>query len=140
MSERGGGSAGAGSCGRREGSTRREGGLGRRGFSLIELIVAILILTVGILGLAATASSVTKMVGWGGRYGASAVVASAQLEQLRATPCASLASSGSATKGIYTLTWTVATNGNLRTMTLTVSYANGRSTRSDVYETYRSCV
>ncbi len=114
--------------------------MSERGFSLIELIVAILILTVGILGLAATAGQVTKMVGWGGRYGGSAVVASAQLEQLRATPCASLASSGSATKGIYSLSWTVATNGSLRTFTLTVTYPNGRSTRSDVYETYRSCV
>lgn len=140
MSERGGGSAGAGSCGRREGSTRREGGLGQRGFSLIELIVAILILTVGILGLAATAGQVTKMVGWGGRYGASAVVASAQLEQLRATPCGSLGTSGTATKGIYSLSWTITSSGNLRTMTLTVSYPNGRSTRSDVYETFRSCV
>ncbi len=114
--------------------------MSERGFSLIELVVAILILTVGILGLAATAGQVTKMVGWGGRYGASAVVASAQLEQLRATPCASLAASGTATKGIYSLSWTVTTNGNLRTLTLTVTYPNGRTTRSDVYETYRSCV
>jgi prepilin-type N-terminal cleavage/methylation domain-containing protein len=140
MSERGGGSAEATSRGRREGSTRCEGELGQRGFSLIELIVAILILTVGILGLAATAGQVTKMVAWGGRYGASAVVASAQIEQLRATPCASLAASGTATKGIYSLSWTVTASGFLRTITLTVSYPNGRSTRSDVFETYRSCV
>lgn len=114
--------------------------MNERGFSLIELIVAILILTVGILGLAATAGQVTKMVGWGGRYGASAVVASAQLEQMRATPCVSLASSGSATKGIYRLSWTVTTAGNLRSISLTVTYPNGRTTRNDVYETYRSCV
>ena len=139
MSERGGLSAGAGSCGRRDEGAWCDDGIGRRGFSLIELIVAILILTVGILALAATAGQVTRMVGWGGRYGASAVVAGAQLEQLRATPCASLAS-GTATKGIYSLTWTITTSGNLRTMTLTVKYPNGRTTRNDVYETYRSCV
>jgi prepilin-type N-terminal cleavage/methylation domain-containing protein len=114
--------------------------MNERGFSLIELIVAILILTVGILGLAATAGQVTKMVAWGGRYGASSVVAAAELEQLRATPCASLASSGTATKGIYSLSWTVTASGNLRTLTLTVTYPNGKTTRSDVYETYRSCV
>jgi prepilin-type N-terminal cleavage/methylation domain-containing protein len=114
--------------------------MNERGFSLIEVVVAILILTVGILGLAATAGQVTKMVGWGGRYGASAVAAAAQLEQLRATPCASLAATGSATVGIYSLSWTVTASGNLRTMTLTVSYPNGRSTRSDVYESERSCV
>ncbi len=113
--------------------------MNERGFSLIELIVAILILTVGILGLAATAGQVTKMVGWGGRYGASAVVAGGQLEQLRATPCVSLAN-GTATKGIYSLSWTITASGTLRTMTLTVTYPNGRTTRNDVYETYRSCV
>ena len=112
--------------------------MSERGFSLIELIVAILILTVGILGLAATAGQVTKMVAWGGRYGSSAVVASSQLEQLRATPCVSLAN-GTATKGIYSLSWTITASGTLRTMTLTVSYPNGRSTRSDVYETERVC-
>ncbi len=113
--------------------------MSERGFSLIELVVSILILTVGILGLAATAGQVTKMVGWGGRYGASAVVAGGQLEQLRATPCASV-TSGSATKGIYQLSWTATTAANLMTLTLTVTYPNGRTTRSDVYETYRSCV
>lgn len=114
--------------------------MSERGFSLIELVVAVLILTIGILGLAAAAGNVQKMVGWGGRYGASAAIANAQLEQLRATPCASLAASGTATKGIYGLSWTVTTAGNLRTFTLTVTYPNGRSTRSDVYETERSCV
>jgi Tfp pilus assembly protein PilV len=110
-----------------------------RGVSLVELVVSILVLTVGILGLAATAGQVAKMVGWGGRYSASAIAASAQLEQLRATPCGSLAGSGSSTVGIYSVSWTVATNGNLRTITVTVTYPNGRTRRADVYETYRSC-
>jgi len=114
--------------------------MNERGFSLIEVIVAILILTVGILGLAATAGQVQRMVGWGGRFGGSAAVASAQLETLRATPCVSLAASGTATRGIYALSWTVTASGTLRTYTLTVSYPNGRSTRVDTYETQRSCV
>lgn len=114
--------------------------MNERGFSLIELIVAILILTVGILGLAATAGQVQRMVGWGGRFGGSAAIASAKLEELRATPCATLASSGSGTQGIYALSWTVATSGTLRTFALTVTYPNGRSTRVDAYESQRSCV
>jgi prepilin-type N-terminal cleavage/methylation domain-containing protein len=114
--------------------------MNERGFSLIELIVAILILTVGILGLAATAGQVQRMVGWGGRMAGSAAVASARLEMLRATPCASLAASGTQTQGIYTVSWTVASSGNLRTMTVTVTYPNGGSTRTDTYESQRSCV
>ena len=111
-----------------------------RGFSLVELMVAILILTVGILGLAATSAQVEQMMGWGDRIGGSAMAASARLETLRATPCASLASSGSSTSGIYSLSWTVTASGTLRTITVTVTYPNGRSARSDVYQTLRSCV
>ncbi len=114
--------------------------MSERGFSLVELVVAILILTVGILGLAATAGQVTRMVGWGGRYGASAAVAGAELEELRATPCGSLGTGGTATKGIYSLSWTITTSGQLKTMTLSVTYPNGRSNRTDVYETQRQCV
>ena len=54
-----------------------------KGFSLIELMVAMMILTVGVLGLAASARYVTQMTGSGGRYGASSVVASSRFEQLR---------------------------------------------------------
>ncbi len=114
--------------------------MSERGFSLVELLVSILILTVGILGLAAAAGNVQRMVGWGGRFGASAAVANAELEQLRATSCAALGTSGTATKGIYSLSWTITTSGNLMTYTLTVTYPNGRSTRTDTYETQRSCV
>jgi prepilin-type N-terminal cleavage/methylation domain-containing protein len=111
-----------------------------RGFSLVELIVAILILTVGILGLAATAGQVERMVGWGGRIGGSAMAASSELELLRGTPCSALGSSGTVTQGIYSLSWTVSASGQLRTFTVTVTYPNGTGTRSDVFQTERSCV
>lgn len=114
--------------------------MNERGFSLVELMVAIMILTVGILGLAATAGGVQRMVGWGARFSGSAAVANAKLEQLRGTPCSSLAASGTATQGIYDLSWTVASSGNLRTFSLSVSYPNGRSTRVETFETQRSCV
>jgi Tfp pilus assembly protein PilV len=110
-----------------------------RGWSLAELVVSMLVLTVGILALAGTAGQVTRLVGWGGRYGAAAVLAGAAIEQLRATPCASLASSGSASAGIYSLSWTVTASGGLRAVAVTVTYPNGRTTRSDLFETLRSC-
>ncbi len=128
MIERGGSSGGAGSR-----------GVGQRGFSLVEVVVAILVLTIGILGLAASAGQVTKMTGWGQRYGGSAVVAASQLEQLRATPCTSLAN-GNTTSGRYAVTWTITANGTLRDMVVTVTYNNGRATRTDTFESFRSCV
>ncbi len=113
--------------------------MSERGFSLVEVVVAILILTVGILGLAASAGQVTKMTGWGQRFGGSAVVAASRLEELRATPCTALAN-GTTTSGRYTIAWTITANGTLRDMVVTVTYNNGRATRTDTFESYRSCV
>ncbi|MDP3775538.1 MAG: prepilin-type N-terminal cleavage/methylation domain-containing protein [Gemmatimonadales bacterium] len=109
-----------------------------KGFSLIELMVAMIILTVGVLGLAASARYVTQMTGSGGRYGASSVVASSRFEQLRAGGCAALAA-GSATTGKYSESWAIAVSGLLRTVTLTISYNDGRGTRSAVFATTISC-
>lgn len=109
-----------------------------KGFSLIELMVAMIILTVGVLGLAASARYVTSMTGQGGRFGGSAAVASTRFEQLRATSCATLAD-GSATTGKYSESWTVTASGLLRTVTETVSYNNGSSRRSDVFASTISC-
>lgn len=110
-----------------------------KGFSLVELMVAMMILTVGVLGLAASARYVTSMTGQGGRYGGSSSVANARLEQLRATSCATLAA-GSAETGKYSEAWTVTASGQLRTVTETVSYNNGRARRSDVFATTISCI
>lgn len=112
--------------------------MNRKGFSLPEVMVAMVILTVGVLGLAATSGAVTAMIGSGGRYGGSATVAASRIERLRATACASLAN-GSATSGRYTESWTVTTSGYLRTVQVTVSYPNRTQTRSDVYETTIAC-
>ena len=112
--------------------------MSRRGFSLVEVMVAIVILATGILALAATSASVTRLISQGGSLGASAVAAEGQFELLRATPCGSLAN-GSTTAGKYTLAWTIASSNLLRTATVTVQYSTGRGTRTDTYTTTISC-
>lgn len=109
-----------------------------RGFSLIELMIAMVILTVGVLGLAGSARLVTSMTGRGGRYGGSAAVAGSRFERLRATPCASLAD-GSGTTGKYTEAWTITTDGLLRTINLTITYPDGNATRTAKFSTTISC-
>lgn len=109
-----------------------------KGFSLVEVVIAMLILTVGVLGLAATAGVVTRMTGQGGRLGGAAAVAGSRLERLRATPCASLAS-GAAGGGKYSESWTVTRVGLLVTVDLSVAYAGTQGTRTDRFATTISC-
>jgi prepilin-type N-terminal cleavage/methylation domain-containing protein len=112
---------------------------GERGFSLVEVVVAILILTVGVLGLAASAGAITKLTAEGGRAGGAAAAADTRFEILRGTSCASM-TNGSATSGKYTVTWTVtSTTTLLRTVLVTVSYPSGRSTRTVNYTSQISC-
>lgn len=76
------------------------------GFTIVEVMVALLVLTIGILGLASTAALTTRMIGQGERYSEVSARANERLEMLRAQPC-SLMTAGSQTATPYTLTWTV---------------------------------
>lgn len=58
-----------------------------RGFTIIEIIVAIVVLTVGLLGLVTTAALVTRMMGRGQRTAMSATFAQSRLERLRSSAC-----------------------------------------------------
>lgn len=112
--------------------------MNRRGFSLVEVMIAIVILTTGVLALAASSAAVTRLISQGGRLGGAAVAAEGRIELLRATPCASL-TGGTTNDGPYTVVATVTGSGNLRTVVVTVSYQTGRSTRTDTINTFISC-
>jgi prepilin-type N-terminal cleavage/methylation domain-containing protein len=113
--------------------------MNERGFSLAEVMIAMVILTVGVLGIAASSATITRMSSEGGRSSGSAAVAESRIEVLTATPCASLASSGSATSGKFSETWTVTTSNLLRTITVNVTYPSGRASRTAAYVAYMSC-
>jgi len=101
-------------------------------------MVAVLVLTVGVLALAGTAAAVTRMVSWGQRRSGSAIAAQARLEVLRAGGCAPLGS-GCDSVGPYRLQWSVTTAGSLRTIALTVDYPDERGVRSEPYEAAAWC-
>jgi type IV pilus assembly protein PilV len=61
------------------------------GFTIVEVIVAIIVLTVGLLGLVTTSALVTRMIARGNRSSNAATFASKRLEQLRVTGCTSQA-------------------------------------------------
>jgi prepilin-type N-terminal cleavage/methylation domain-containing protein len=79
----------------------------RRAFTLLEVLVALVILGVGVLGLSGHAALVSRLVGDGARLTLAATIATTRLEQLRALPCASASSGAAITYGIEEQ-WSVA--------------------------------
>lgn len=63
----------------------------RRGATLIELLVALLLLDVALLSLASMSAVAARQIGEGGRRSRAAVAAAGRLERLAAMPCASMA-------------------------------------------------
>lgn len=116
------------------------------GFSLVEVIAAMVILTVGVLGLAASAGAVGRLTIEGARMSGAANAAASKFEELRsrgttaAARCAALTSGSDTWPNQFTRTWRVVTANDKATVTLVVSYSNGRKIRSTTYVTEISCV
>jgi prepilin-type N-terminal cleavage/methylation domain-containing protein len=81
-------------------TARRLARRGERGFTLIELMIAIMIMAIGILGMAGTAAVVMKQIGGGAQMSAAAQVAAARVEWMHTVPCTSLRDSSTVTRGI----------------------------------------
>ena len=67
---------------------RRRAAMPRRGFSLVEIMVAIVLLSIGVIALASTAGAVLRLSEEGARATEAAAVAQTRFERMRATYCA----------------------------------------------------
>jgi prepilin-type N-terminal cleavage/methylation domain-containing protein len=113
----------------------------RRGFTLVELIVAILVMTIGILGLASTAGVVTRLMSGAERQTIAANVAQARFELMRNRLCTSL-SAGTATTRRVREKWVPKLHGpNLALVVDTVVFTNmsGAKPVTRAYRSYIPC-
>ena len=119
----------------------------RSGFTLIEVLVAVTILAVGVVALAGSSATVTRMIGRGKIDTRAAQLATQQMEVLRraaysTTPrCTALANGGPTTTDHITLSWTVtvSASGTGRDVSITAAYATGRGTHTEVLTTHIEC-
>ena len=112
-----------------------------RGFTVVEVLVAIVIMAIGVLGLAGTATNVSRLIGGGAEQTIAANIALSRFEQLRSTACASMAAGTATTRGM-TEHWTVADSGvSLYYATDTVTYkaAGGRRPSPLVFASFVTC-
>jgi prepilin-type N-terminal cleavage/methylation domain-containing protein len=121
----------------------------RSGFTVMELIVAIVILSIGLLGLAATSGTVMRLIGGGSHQTVAANVALARFEQMRGLSCGRIGNGSATTRNVQEV-WTVAPVGPVAApramdVRLTVTFntsmrRGGSSSRTQIYRSQIICV
>lgn len=117
------------------------------GFTLVEVMVAVVILSIGLLALAGATANVSKMIGYGKWATAASQVATRRMETIRqianstSPTCASsaLVSGGPVTSGSITEAWRIVGTGGVRTVVVQVAYPQGTRTVADTVATLIRC-
>ncbi len=98
----------------------------RRGATLVELIVAMLLLSVGLFSVLGTSGSVVKQLGGGRNQTVAAGIAQARLDSLTSIGCQSLTPGNATTSGTSTRrsideSWTVTDGRNIKLIKITMT-------------------
>ena len=86
---------------RRPQTARRRRARARAGFTLLEMMVAVVILTVGMLGLVGTSAVITRQVGGGAAQTVASQVIANRLEKFRSLGCSQIQSNSETTRGVH---------------------------------------
>jgi prepilin-type N-terminal cleavage/methylation domain-containing protein len=117
------------------------------GFTLIEVLVAIVVLGVGIMAMVGSSAMVTRMIGRGKVETRAAQTASRRVEMLRlaansTTPrctAAAFGNGGPLTTNGVTESWTVPGAGKVRSVQVSVSYRTVQGARTASLKTKIEC-
>ena len=111
----------------------------RAGFTLIEIMVAVMLFVVGVLAVCGSSSVVMTMVGGSQRRTIAAVVAESRFERLRSVPCTAHASGSATTRGVREV-WTSVPLARADDVTVQVTFASsGGRVTSQTYRSYLAC-
>jgi prepilin-type N-terminal cleavage/methylation domain-containing protein len=121
---------------------------GQQGFTIVEIIIAIVVLTVGLLGLVSTAALVTRMIARGQRSAVAATFAAQRMELLRPAACIAAQRTdgtdtlyrGSNWVAINTWNWTNQGNQYFRARIVTTYKTVKNRVRTDTLEVGVPCL
>jgi len=87
---------------RRRGNRRgfSRGSFNRRGFTLVELVVAVMFLTFGLLALAGTSAVLARQMQGGNLQALAAGAAQTRFERMRSLPCGQIVNGSATTRGV----------------------------------------
>jgi prepilin-type N-terminal cleavage/methylation domain-containing protein len=111
----------------------------RRGFTIVEVLVTVLLLSVGLLALATTAALTTRMITAGHRLAELEALASHHLAAFQSRPCGAL-QGGELVEGPFTLAWAPhRLSGSLAHLTMRVTVQSGGRTRNATLSATHAC-
>lgn len=114
----------------------------RRGVTLVELIVAMTILSIGLLAIVGTSGAIARGLGEARGDNLAAFVAQSRFETIAGTTCTGMtlgATKTAETRGV-TEKWIVTDGGNNTLLVVdTVSWQTRRGTRRQVFQTLLPC-
>lgn len=121
---------------------------GEAGFTIIEIMIAVVILAVGLLGLTTTSAVVTRMIGRGQRSELAATLAMQRMERMRPLACdpaRRVAGSETLMRGsqpVARLSWTFSDAGNnsIRMRVVVDFVASANRVRTETMETSVICL
>lgn len=119
----------------------------RGGFTIVEVLIAIVMLSIGVLALASSSGSITRMMHFGRMKTDATAIGQSVLDSLRyraqaTTPkCTNVVTGtqASAPKPGFATNWTVTTSGNTRNVMVAVQYWVGARRRADTLRTSFYC-
>jgi len=112
----------------------------RGGFALIEMMVTIMVFSVGLLALSSYAVTMTKQMRDGGRMVNAAALARARFEKLQARQCETLvAGTTLAVSGTITEKYTIVPASRSVSVTNIVTFPSGRAMRTVTFNSIIPC-
>ncbi|MDY6863534.1 MAG: type IV pilus modification protein PilV [Thermodesulfobacteriota bacterium] len=108
---------------------------GSKGFTLLEVLIALTILSIGLLGMAQMQIIAIRSNSYAFRFSEASAIVQDKLEELKsldylnATDLDAASSPHTETEGLFTKTWTVVDNqptNNMKTVNIEVSWDNSR--------------
>jgi type IV pilus assembly protein PilV len=110
----------------------------QRGFTIVELLVAVVIFSVGLLALAGTSSVILTALTTTKSRTLAAGVAESRFERMRTTACANRASGSATTRGIAEA-WTLTRLARADDVTVAVTFLSNHRPRTEQFQSYMPC-
>ena len=110
----------------------------RRGFTIVENLLALVIFSVGLIVIAGTSVLIVKTVSATQSRVVAAAVAESRFDRIHATPCASRAGGSATTRGIPEV-WTLNHLKRADDVTVTVTISSYHQRRTETFQSVLPC-